>query len=66
MPKAISIATAPAKVLKETVSFLNLMSKTQAALESGIADTGIVSMKANVIEDSITRQMKQSNELELD
>lgn len=66
MPKAISIATAPAKILKETVSFLNLMSKTQAALESGIADTGIVSMKANVIEDSITRQMKQSNELELE
>lgn len=66
MPKAISIATAPAKVLRETVSFLNLMSKTQAALESGIADTGIVSMKANVIEDSITRQMKQSSELELE
>lgn len=66
MPKAISIATAPAKVLKETVSFLNLMSKTQAALESGIADTGIVNMKANVIEDSITRQMKQSSELELE
>lgn len=66
MPKAISIATAPAKILKETAGFLNLMAKTQAALESGIADTGIVSMKANVIEDSITRQMKQSNELELD
>lgn len=66
MPKAISVATAPAKVLKETVSFLNLMSKTQAALESGIADTGIVSMKASVIEDGITRKMKQSEELELD
>lgn len=65
MPKAISVATAPAKILKETVSFLNLMAKTQAALESGIADAGIVSMKASVIEDSITRQMKQS-ELELD
>lgn len=66
MPKAISVATAPAKILKEAGSFLNLIAKTQAALESGIADTGIVSMKANVIEDSITRQMKQSNELELD
>lgn len=66
MPKAISIATAPAKILKETAGFLNLMAKTQAALESGIADIGIVSMKANVIEDSITRQMKQSSELELD
>ena len=65
MPKAISVATAPAKILKETVSFLNLMAKTQAALESGIADAGIVSMKASIIEDSITRQMKQS-ELELD
>ena len=66
MPKAISVATAPAKILKETVSFLNLMAKTQAALESGIADAGIVSMKASIIEDSITRQMKQSSELELD
>ena len=66
MPKAISVATAPAKILKEAGSFLNLIAKTQAALESGIADTGIVSMKANVIEDSITRQMKQSSELELD
>lgn len=66
MPKAISVATAPAKILKEAGSFLNLIAKTQAALESGIADTGIVSMKANVIEDSITRQMKQSSELELE
>ena len=66
MPKAISVATAPAKILKETVSFLNLMAKTQAALESGIADTGIVNMKASVIEDGITRKMKQSEELELE
>ena len=66
MPKAISVATAPAKVLKEAGSFLNLIAKTQAALESGIADTGIVNMKASVIEDGITRKMKQSEELELE